>query len=584
MNDTDLLTSEKQHIPLFDSGLFRNVLRLLSLSPFHAGIVMVLIFLETVFAGISLALVLPATIALGQGEGPWRSLGVLGDFIESIVGTSEPVILLVLGCSIVAKSLIFILRNYATITLSNYLFITMGGRLFSQFIMLPYRDFREKRIGDTVSIIVADNKRSSEGVVFYMNWIARFFQFGGLIATMFLINHKIVFLGLGIALLFFVFSHYIIFPWSLKNGRLFSKRNGELFSSVNDFLLLFKEIKISNARRSFAECVRKHFLELGKVYVPFALFNQTATSVIELGFGTVLLIGSFIIYFHGLDMNVHLSSHIVFFGFGTYRLVNLGGLILKLRFILINRVASFERILHLFEEGVTEEEETEEEETEGKKLAIPHGDIVLENIGYAHDKKRLIFSNFSAIIPMGKMVCLVGKSGSGKSSLIDLIAGFIPVDSGSISFAGRKMNSADVSLENWREQFGYVGQDPFLLYGSVKENITFFSKKVSDANVKKAIMQVGLKEIIEALPKKYNSVIAERGQNFSGGQRRRIAIARELVKRPKVLILDETLESLPFADEVSIIAGLRMVKNLTVIWISHRRESEDLADHLIDLS
>ncbi len=215
-------------------------------------------------------------------------------------------------------------------------------------------------------------------------------------------------------------------------------------------------------------------------------------------------------------------------------------------------------------------------------IQVNNGHIVIDNIAFGYSNKKAVFDDFSLDIPAKTKIGLVGRSGSGKSSLIKLINRYYDVTGGQILIDGQ--NIADVTQESLRQGIAYIMQEPSLLNRTIMENIRYARPDASDEMVYEAAKKAYCHDFILALPKGYNSRVGERGVMLSGGERQRIAIARAILKDAPILILDEATSALDSESEYYIQKALiAVMKNKTVIAIAHRISTLREMDKLIHL-
>ncbi len=203
------------------------------------------------------------------------------------------------------------------------------------------------------------------------------------------------------------------------------------------------------------------------------------------------------------------------------------------------------------------------------KLQVTEGTIQFDNVVFGYQKKRIVFPNLNVTIPGGQRVGLVGFSGSGKSTFVNLILRFYDLNSGRILIDGQDI--AKVTQDSLREQIAMIPQDPTLFHRSLLENIRYGRLTATDEEVMEAARIAHCLEFIEKLENGFSTMVGERGIKLSGGQRQRISIARAILKNAPILILDEATSSLDTVTEKLIQESLHTVmQNRTTIVIAHR--------------
>ncbi|MGE7949109.1 ABC transporter ATP-binding protein [Lysinibacillus sp. NPDC093688] len=209
-------------------------------------------------------------------------------------------------------------------------------------------------------------------------------------------------------------------------------------------------------------------------------------------------------------------------------------------------------------------------------------DISFRDVSFAYQEDAII-KNLSLIIPTGKMTAFVGPSGSGKTTLFSLLERFYKPNSGGILLG--QTNIYDFSLQSWRSQLGYVSQESPLMSGTIKENILYgVEHEVSETAIQHAIQQANALEFIDRFPDGVNTQVGEGGLKLSGGQRQRIAIARALIRNPKILLLDEATSNLDSASELLVQKALqKLMVDRTTLVIAHRISTIQNADQIVVL-
>lgn len=218
-----------------------------------------------------------------------------------------------------------------------------------------------------------------------------------------------------------------------------------------------------------------------------------------------------------------------------------------------------------------------EDSPDAKELSPIQKEIRFENVTFGYEPGRPILTALDMTIPEGMNVAIVGPSGSGKSTILNLILRFYDTESGRVTIDGTDIR--DVTLASLRGQIGLVFQDTFIFNSTVRDNIAIGRPGATDAEIEEAAHAARLDAFIESQPAGFDTVLGERGSRMSGGQRQRLAIARALLRDPKILMLDEATSALDARTEAEILDTLRqVVKGRTTISITHRLTLAAAAD------
>ena len=213
-------------------------------------------------------------------------------------------------------------------------------------------------------------------------------------------------------------------------------------------------------------------------------------------------------------------------------------------------------------------------------LANAKGDVEFKRVSFAYDDSNRALSNIDLRIPAGQTVALVGPSGAGKSTMASLLAGLYEPTEGLVTIDG--VDLKDVTEQSLRANTAIVTQDTFLFHASVLENLRYGKPSATQAEVEAAARQAQIHEVIAALPDGYDTIVGERGCRFSGGERQRLAIARAILKDPRILILDEATSSLDADSELVVQQALtRLRQGRTTLVIAHRLSTIADADSIV---
>jgi ATP-binding cassette subfamily B protein len=286
----------------------------------------------------------------------------------------------------------------------------------------------------------------------------------------------------------------------------------------------------------------------------------------------VLLVAAFILISNGkLSIGTYIAfmSLMDFFISPVENLVNLQG-------VIQNAAISAERLSDVLDE---------QNEFEKNTTLIPfvcNKEISVSNITFRYGNAMPILENFSCCFPIGKYTLIIGENGTGKSTVVKLLLGRYVFEQGEIQFDGVDINK--ISIDSLKHEIIYISQNPNILSCSIIENISFGLQSIDKVDVIKMCNMVGIAEYIDKLPNKYNSMLEEQGRNLSTGQRQRLSLARALLRKPQILILDEATSNIDKKSEREIYKNIKNeFPHMTVISIMHDINSEIVFDNIIKM-
>ena len=304
----------------------------------------------------------------------------------------------------------------------------------------------------------------------------------------------------------------------------------------------------------------------------------TATSVMSLSSSTLMgIIGAIVMFMGTREI---LAGKLTLGGFFTYTMF-LGYLAAPLFQVvgigtqITEAIAGLERTREVLDE-------TPENEDPGRTVTLGEirGDLAFQDVSFAYEQAKTVLHDISFHASPGTVTALVGSSGSGKSTIIGLIAAFHKPNEGKVLVDG--FDLATVRLESYRTQLGMVLQDSFLFDGSIRENVAFSKPDAAEAEILSACAIARVDEFAEKYEQKYDTIIGERGVKLSGGQRQRVSIARAILANPRILILDEATSSLDSESEAMIQQGLSyLMQGRTTFVIAHRLSTIRRADQIL---
>ena len=348
------------------------------------------------------------------------------------------------------------------------------------------------------------------------------------------------------------------------NNTIFNNLLG--ISTIKSFVTENLESKRVEALSTEYRLKNRHAIMLSSAFVPLVRMGVLS------GFLGTMIIGSYL----ALDGTIAVGSYSVLV-FLTQRFLWPFTTLGETVDLFERSMASTKRVLDLLDT-----EHTIKDNQSAIELENYNQDINFDNIQFYYQIDKLLFKNLNFSIKKNTLVGIVGQTGAGKTTIIKLILRFYDSISGSIKIGNEDIKN--IKLKNLRENIGYVSQDIFMFDGTVTDNIAYPSKNSNIDEVVNAAKQSQAHEFIEKLPDGYNSMIGERGQKLSAGQKQRIAIARALYKNPPILVFDEATSAVDNETELLLQKALNIIsKDRTTIVIAHRLSTVRNADNIIVL-
>ena len=291
--------------------------------------------------------------------------------------------------------------------------------------------------------------------------------------------------------------------------------------------------------------------------------------------GAQMVGGFFMGAIFAINGTISVGSYLAYTGMLTWiiwPMRNLGRLIVQLS----TGMVSFGRVLEIIKQ--------EREPLDDGSADIPQklrGEIEFKNIGFQYEDGEPVLENINVHVKPGQVIALLGSTGSGKTSLVNLLPRFYEYTSGNLLLDGVELK--DYSRRFLRSQIGIVEQEPFLFSRSIRENITYgVGKKVEQHEIELAAKNAAVHDVIMSFPEGYATLVGEKGVTLSGGQKQRVAIARTLLKNPRILILDDSTSSVDTETEAEIREALkRLMEDRTTFIIAHRIQSIMNADQIL---
>ena len=472
------------------------------------------------------------------------------------------------------KNLFNYLASFHLMHLKNGVLKDLRVRMFNKIIELPVSYYSEKRKGDVMARMLGDVGEVQNSFFAILELIIKEpLTIVFAIITMFSISVKLT-------LFVFVFipiSGFIIsrIGKSLKSKSTASQyESGFMISIVDESLTGLKVVKSYNAEDNFKNRFNNSVSRLLKLSNSIGNKNNLASPMSEfMGIVTIAVLlwygGNLVLIEKTLDGEVFIVFMLL-----AYNILTPAKSISKATYAVKSGLAAAERVFDVLEVQNT----IEDNKNAIEKISFTDK-IEIANINFRYEEENVL-KNFSIEVQKGKTLALVGQSGSGKSTIANLLTRFYDVQEGTIKIDGTAIT--DIKLKSLRNLMGLVTQDSILFNDTIKNNIILGKEDATDDEIIEALKIANAYEFVKDLPNGINTNIGDAGGKLSGGQKQRLSIARAVLKNPPIMILDEATSALDTESEKLVqIALENMMQNRTSIVIAHRLSTIQKADKIV---
>lgn len=500
-------------------------------------------------------------------------------YVTKLSEEHGPQYALLLTVSLVISTFLF--KNLFNYLASQHLTKVKNGvlhdlreKMYDKIIALPISYYSEKRKGDIMARMLGDVNEVQNSFFMILELIVK--------EPLTIVFAIIAMLNISVKLTLFVFifipiSGYVIskIGKSLKSkSQNAQKENGHLISIVEESLSGLKVVKSYNAEQHFKTIFNNSIDRLLRLNNSIGKKNNLASPMSEF-MGIVVI--AILLWYGGnlvlVEQSLNGALFIVYLGL-AYNILTPAKAISKASYAVKNGLAAAERVFEVLEveNNITDNKEAFEKTNFTESIR-------LKNINFRYADENVL-KNFSLEIPKGKTVALVGQSGSGKSTIANLLTRFYDVNEGTITIDGMDIKS--ITMHSLRNLMGLVTQDSILFNDTIKKNILLGKQNATDDEIIEALKIANAYEFVKDLPNGINTNIGDAGGKLSGGQKQRLSIARAVLKNPPIMILDEATSALDTESEKLVQVALEnMMQNRTSIVIAHRLSTIQKADVIV---
>lgn len=498
--------------------------------------------------------------------------GILASFhfrfiMDDIVPNSTRKTLIALSVGVIVlyifKAILEAFRYHLMLYLGQKLDIPLILGYYEHVLGLPMNFFGTRKVGEIVSRFTDASKIrdaiSSATLTIMIDSLMAIV--GG--AVLFTQNHTLFFIAVIVVILYGAIVLAFNKPVKKINEKQM-ENNAQVTSYLVETLNGIETVKAFHAEDKAQAKTDRLFVKLLRSVFKGGMINnaqQSLTGIVSTIGGTVIL---WVGVVNVLNGNMTLGSLITFNALLAYFLDPVKNLI-NLQPTMQTAIVAAERLAEILDLEL-EKVQDEKRKLTPTSLNLP---IRIENLDFRYGTRRLVLENINMTINAGEKIALVGESGSGKTTLSKLLMNFYPWEKGEI-FIG-DYNLKDINLEALRNRIAYISQDIFLFSGTIRENLELGNEDATMEDIIEACRLSKADEFINSMPLRYETMLEENGANLSGGQKQRLAIARALLKKPDILIMDEATSNLDSITEKAIEKTINSLsRNITMIIIAHR--------------
>ena len=549
---------------------------------------LILILLSSLFEAVSLGLFVPLIADIIGSESYIGEDSFLSNLTNYVVrfSPSEEMELAILCVFLL---LVFILKNIFVfiriimgVYLANRLRAYWSSEIFKSLIKSNIKNIVLNKQGKLINNIVNEPVVSAKYINNIISISSRILVTSVLILIMLTLSWELTLLiSVSSSILFFTYLitiNSVVSDLGKKRLSLLQK----ITSATQENLNAIRQVKIFLIEKVTINKFVQRYDNLLKTLMKIAVFRNISLPMAEVGI-IVCLVGALIYlnYFTNSNLESYLPL-LAFVVIASQKIALNIGSVASERIVVVSQQASINTIYELIK---SKKAKCEDDKGLDPEINLD-GDILFENVSFKYEKSKenMTLDSINLRIKKGEITAITGSSGSGKSTIVDLICCLFRDYDGKILFGSR--NLSNCSPSSIRSRIGYIGQDNFLFDTTIKENILIANPSLTDKEIKHFCKKANADDFINKLDEKYETELIDRGQNISGGQRQRLTIARAFASNFDLLIIDEgfsALNSLAIEPIVNYLLELKR-QGKTIVMISHNKEHLSIADQLISIS
>ncbi len=533
-------------------------------------------FIAGLAGSVGISAIIPLfSFATGQALGPTDAISEyirkVFDFLN--VNYTLAALLTFMLFLFIAKAVFIFIANYTTSKITLRYLRESQKLSLQRTLQAQWPFLLNQKIGYLDRVIIEDTPYSGSILMNITDISLRLASLATYAFVAFKISLPITLLTLaGGSFIFLVFK-----PLYYRSRKIAEKMNvlsKEVTHFINESMIGIKTIKSTGIENAVAKKGTGYFEEIERSQFKSQLLGYLQGSVFEPA-SFIFIIGVFTFYYQAPNFNIASFAVIIYLIQKMFSFMQ--GI--QAKFSHINTSLPYLNTMIKYQQEAKQHKET----TEAGKPFKFEKSLELKDLSYVYaGTKKKSLSNVSFTISRGETIGIIGPSGAGKTTLVDILLHLLTPQSGSILLDNE--NASLISKDDWRSNVSYVSQDIFLMHDTVEVNIQFYNKGLTRKEIAEAAKLANIYNFVQTLPEKFKTIVGERGVKLSGGQRQRIVLARALARKPRILILDEATSALDNESEALIQQAITDLKGkITVIMIAHRLTTVMNCDKLIVL-
>jgi len=534
----------------------------------YLGPQIVIVILSSIFILFSVILRVVAPALIGNAIKNYLELAQnLRNFIEQVI-----LILIIYIAAWAAGAL----SNVLVTRIANIVVFRLRNEAFIHIQSLSMSYMDRQGIGDIISRLTNDiqmiSHTFSNG---FINLISGLFSIVGIMVAMIILNIQLTLIILAIVPIMIIITG-IIGKRVRQAFRENQKQVGILSANITESVTAVKVIKTFNREKQEFNKFEKLNERARKIGVKAEVTSYLLMPVMQFISSLIIMfmvgIGGALVLHYRAIFSIGLLTTFIIYSRQFFQPLRQMSQVYN---ILQSGMAGVERVFEVLQ---TKPEITNKENA--VLLNETKGNIEFSDVSFGYTRDKVVLENINLKVKKGEVIAIVGPTGAGKTTLVNLLCRFYDVDKGTIYLD--KQDIRDIEIGSFRKQMGVVLQEPFFFAVSIKENLKYGNPQATDEQIIKAATITNAEAFIHKLPHDYDTILAERGMNLSQGERQLLAITRVIIANPRILILDEAMSNIDSLSEMYIQKGLlELMKGRTSFIIAHRLSTIKNADKVI---